>query len=57
MIRFIKSVGHEMRLVVWPTRKENARDTRVVLSITIFFMLFFALFDWLIKQGLFLLTK
>ncbi|KRM10991.1 preprotein translocase subunit SecE [Paucilactobacillus suebicus] len=52
LIRFFKSVGKEMKLVVWPTAKENRRDTTVVLSLTIFFILFFALFDWLIESGL-----
>lgn len=49
LIRFIKSVNHEMKLVVWPTARENRRDTMIVLSLTIFFVLFFALFDWLIQ--------
>lgn len=49
LIRFIKSVNHEMKLVVWPTARENRRDTTIVLSLTIFFILFFALFDWLIQ--------
>lgn len=48
--RFIKSVVKEMHLVVWPTFKENRRDTGIVLSITIFFVIYFALFDWLIQQ-------
>lgn len=52
LIRFFKGVGKEMKLVVWPTAKENRRDTTVVLSLTIFFILFFALFDWLIESGL-----
>lgn len=52
MIRFLKSVGAEMHKVVWPTAKENRRDTSVVLTITIFFILFFALFDWLIQEGM-----
>jgi preprotein translocase subunit SecE len=38
-----------MKLVVWPTAKENRRDTTIVVSLTLFFVLFFALFDWLIQ--------
>jgi preprotein translocase subunit SecE len=38
-----------MKLVVWPTAKENRRDTTIVISLTLFFVLFFALFDWLIQ--------
>lgn len=52
MFRFFKSVGQEMHKIVWPTAKENRRDTSVVLSITVFFILFFALFDWLIQMGM-----
>ncbi|HJA73727.1 MAG TPA: preprotein translocase subunit SecE [Candidatus Limosilactobacillus faecipullorum] len=52
LIKFSKNVAKEMHRIVWPTAKENRRDTAVVLSITIFFVLFFALFDWLIQMGL-----
>ncbi|KRM60429.1 hypothetical protein FC26_GL000517 [Paucilactobacillus vaccinostercus DSM 20634] len=52
LFRFFKNVGKEMKLVVWPTARENRRDTTIVLSLTIFFILFFALFDWLIEAGL-----
>lgn len=47
--KFIASVRDEMHRVVWPTAKENRRDTSIVLTITIFFVLFFAFFDWLIR--------
>ncbi|KRL28529.1 hypothetical protein FD27_GL000044 [Limosilactobacillus frumenti DSM 13145] len=50
LFRFIKSVNHEMHLVVWPTARENRRDTTIVISLTIFFVLFFALFDWIIQM-------
>lgn len=52
LIRFFKNVRKEMKLVVWPTAKENRRDTTIVLSLTIFFVLFFAFFDWVIQSGL-----
>lgn len=57
LFRFFKSVAHEMKLVVWPTARENRRDTTIVLSLTIFFVLFFALFDWLIQSGLLFFAK
>ncbi|WP_102280893.1 preprotein translocase subunit SecE [[Lactobacillus] timonensis] len=56
-MKFIKSVFHEMHLVVWPTAKENRRDTSIVISLTIFFILFFALVDWIIKSGMLLFVK
>jgi preprotein translocase subunit SecE len=52
LIRFTKSVCHEMKLVVWPTWKENRRDTTIVIMLTLFFVLFFAFFDWLIQLGM-----
>ncbi|WP_461240778.1 preprotein translocase subunit SecE [Paucilactobacillus sp. N302-9] len=57
LLRFLKSVVAEMKLVVWPTAAENRRDTTVVISLTVFFVLFFALFDWLIQSGLLAFTK
>ena len=50
LFRVLKSVNHEMHLVVWPTARENRRDTTIVISLTIFFVLFFALFDWIIQM-------
>ncbi|CUS26757.1 hypothetical protein FC70_GL000259 [Paucilactobacillus oligofermentans DSM 15707 = LMG 22743] len=57
LFRFFKNVGKEMKLVVWPTVKENRRDTIVVVSLSLFFVLFFALFDWLIESGLLIFAK
>ncbi|KIS03254.1 preprotein translocase subunit SecE [Paucilactobacillus wasatchensis] len=57
LFRFFKSVIQEMKLVVWPTARENRRDTTVVVSLTVFFVLFFALFDWLIQSGLLIFAK
>lgn len=54
---FLKSVREEMHRVVWPTAKENRRDTSIVISLTLFFVLFFALVDWLIQQGMLAFVK
>ena len=50
LMKFIKSVFHEMHLVVWPTAKENRRDTGIVITLTLFFVVFFAIADWLIHS-------
>lgn len=50
LFRFLKSVIQEMHKVVWPTLRENRRDTAVVISLTIFFVIFFALADWVIQS-------
>lgn len=57
LFRFLKSVKDEMHRVVWPTAKENRRDTTIVISLTLFFVIFFALVDWLIQQGMLAFVK
>ncbi|EEU30196.1 MAG TPA: preprotein translocase subunit SecE [Candidatus Limosilactobacillus merdigallinarum] len=57
LFRFLKSVVQEMHKVVWPTWKENRRDTGVVISLTIFFVIFFALADWIIQAGMLAFVK
>ena len=57
LFRFLKSVGQEMHKVVCPTWKENRRDTGVVISLTIFFVIFFALVDWIIQTGMLAFVK
>lgn len=56
LFKFIKSVNAEMHKVVWPTAKENRRDTSTVISLTVFFILFFALVDWLLHQLMWLIV-
>ncbi|MFV0555585.1 MAG: preprotein translocase subunit SecE [Lactovum sp.] len=49
MFRFIKSIGHEMKMTTWPDRKQSWHDFVMVIEYTIFFMLFIMFFDWGIK--------
>ncbi|GAB6092655.1 preprotein translocase subunit SecE [Furfurilactobacillus curtus] len=44
--RFLKSVIAELKIVRWPTAKENRRDSSIVLLVSVMFALFFALIDW-----------
>ena len=39
-----------MTIVRWPTFKENTRNTTIVIGLTVFFVGFFALGDWLIRM-------
>ncbi|ETY75216.1 preprotein translocase subunit SecE [Lactiplantibacillus fabifermentans] len=57
LFKFFGSVGQEMKKVTWPTWKENRRDSWTVISVSLFFAAFFALFDWLIQYLLNLLTS
>ncbi|MFD1466407.1 preprotein translocase subunit SecE [Lapidilactobacillus mulanensis] len=50
--KFFGSVGHEMKLVTWPTMKQTRHDNWTVVSTSILFALFFALCDFLINSGL-----
>lgn len=50
LVNFVKSVNTEMHKVVWPNAKETRRDTTTVVSLTIFFVIFFALVDWVLHQ-------
>ncbi|RVU71417.1 MULTISPECIES: preprotein translocase subunit SecE [Lactobacillus] len=46
MIKFLKSVGHEMKLVTWPTYKQNRHDTGVVIISSILFAAYLGALDW-----------
>ncbi|MCH4010243.1 preprotein translocase subunit SecE [Companilactobacillus sp.] len=46
LFRFFGSVRKEMKLVVWPTWKENRRDTWTVIMTSLMYAVFFALVDW-----------
>ncbi|MFD1472516.1 preprotein translocase subunit SecE [Companilactobacillus mishanensis] len=46
LFRFFGSVRKEMKLVVWPTFKENRRDTWTVIMTSLIYAIFFALIDW-----------
>lgn len=50
IFRFIKSVISEMKLVTWPTAKETRHDTIAVIIITILFVIFFALINWILNK-------
>lgn len=56
LTKFVKDVNAEMHKVVWPTAKEMRRDTTTVVSLTIFFIIFFAIIDWLLHQFMLLIV-
>ncbi|BDR60835.1 preprotein translocase subunit SecE [Lactobacillus xylocopicola] len=47
MIKFFKSVGKEMRLVTWPSAKQNRHDTGIVIVTSILFASYLGLLDLL----------
>ncbi|MBM7544613.1 preprotein translocase subunit SecE [Weissella beninensis] len=56
-MKFLKSVFEEMRIVTWPTAKENRKDSLTVIGTSIFFAVFLGCIDWLLQYGINLLTK
>lgn len=47
MIKFIKSVVQEMKMVTWPTAKQNRHDTVTVITSSILFAAYLGALDWL----------
>ena len=45
MIKFFKSVGHEMKLVTWPSFKQNRHDTATVITSSILFAIYLGALD------------
>lgn len=48
LFKFFGSVKDEMKVVTWPTAKENRRDSWTVIMTSIMYGLFFAVIDALI---------
>lgn len=46
MFKFFKSVGHEMKLVKWPSFKRNRHDTMTVIVSSILFAIYLGALDW-----------
>lgn len=45
IVNFFREVGREMKKVSWPKRKELTKYTLTVLSVVVFFSVFFAVLD------------
>ncbi|GEL14603.1 preprotein translocase subunit SecE [Pediococcus cellicola] len=48
-MKFIKSVIHEMHEVTWPNGRQLRKDSSSVIGLSVFFVAFFALVDWLVQ--------
>lgn len=49
-MKFLKSVVKEMKLVEWPTAKENRHDTLTVVLTSIGYALFLGACDWIFNK-------
>lgn len=45
IVNFLRDVGKEMKKVSWPKRNELTKYTVTVLSVVVFFSVFFAVVD------------
>lgn len=44
-MKFLRSVGEEMKLVTWPSRKQTRRDSLIVIETAILFAAMFYIMD------------
>lgn len=51
IIQFVKECYVELKKVVWPTRKEVATLTKVVLISVVVFAIFFGVLDYVLLLG------
>ena len=51
-MKFIKSVFQTMRETTWLNAKETRRDTTTVIVLSLAFVAFFAVVDYLVQLGL-----
>ena len=47
MIKFFKSVVKEMKMVTWPSAKQNRHDTMTVIASSVLFAAYLGALDWL----------
>ncbi|MCB8958888.1 MAG: preprotein translocase subunit SecE [Ardenticatenales bacterium] len=50
-MRYIRETRGELRKVVWPTREESWRLTMIVLGVTLAFIIFLGVLDWVFSSG------
>lgn len=51
VMRYIRETRGELRKVVWPTREESWRLTMIVLGVTLAFIIFLGVLDWVFSSG------
>ena len=45
MIKFLKSVVEEMKIVTWPNAKQTRKDTSTVVMTSVLYAIFFGVVD------------
>jgi preprotein translocase subunit SecE len=57
IVRYFRETWYELKKVSWPTRREAANLTLIVIAVTIFMSIVLGLMDWLFQTGLALILK
>ena len=51
LVRYLRETRGELRKVTWPTREESWRLTWIVILVTIAFIAFLGVMDWIFSSG------
>ena len=51
LMRYLRETRGELRKVTWPTREESWRLTGIVILVTIAFIIFLGVLDWIFSSG------
>ena len=51
LVRYLRETRGELRKVTWPTREESWRLTGIVIVVTILFIIFLGVLDWIFSSG------
>jgi preprotein translocase subunit SecE len=57
LTRYFKETWYEMKKVSWPTRREAANLTLMVVAVTSFLAIVLGIMDWVFKSGLSLIIS
>ena len=57
IVRYFRETWYELKKVSWPTRREAANLTLIVIAVTTFMSIVLGLMDFLFQEGFALLLK
>lgn len=57
LVSYIRESREELRKVVWPSRRETANHTLLVIALSVFLAIFLGAMDYLLNQLLKLVVK
>jgi len=57
IVRYLRETWYELKKVSWPTRREAANLTLIVVAVTTFLSIVLGFMDWLFQTGFALLLR